>query len=71
LNSPTSAYGGNEEIVLKEKRSKEKPKAGKDGEVAEPKNVMHNVHQILLPEYRLPTEAEWNMQLQQMWTKRI
>jgi formylglycine-generating enzyme required for sulfatase activity len=27
---------------------------------------MHSVHQVLFPEYRLPTEAEWEMQLQLM-----
>jgi len=61
LNSPTSAYGGNEEIVLKGgKGAKKTPKAGKDGTVAEAKNVYaQRSSGILLPEYRLPTEAEW------------
>ena len=61
LNSPTSAYGGNEEIVLKGGRgAKKTPKAGKDGTVAEAKNVYaQRSSGILLPEYRLPTEAEW------------
>ena len=61
LSSPTSTYGGNEEIVLKGKKgSKKAPKAGKDGVVAEPKNVYaQRSSGILLPEYRLPTEAEW------------
>jgi gliding motility-associated lipoprotein GldJ len=61
LNSPTSAYGGNEEIVLKGKNGARKtPKAGKDGKVIEPKNVYaQRSSGILLPEYRLPTEAEW------------
>ncbi|MCL6460246.1 protein involved in gliding motility GldJ [Flavobacterium micromati] len=61
LNSPTSAYGGNEEIVLKGSKSgKKAPKAGKDGVVVEPKNVYaQRSSGILLPEYRLPTEAEW------------
>lgn len=61
LNSPTSAYGGNEEIVLKgRKGSRKTPKAGKDGNVIEPKNVYaQRSSGILLPEYRLPTEAEW------------
>ena len=61
LSSPTSTYGGNEEIVLKgPKGSKKTPKAGKDGVVAEPKNVYaQRSSGILLPEYRLPTEAEW------------
>lgn len=61
LNSPTLAYGGNEEIVLKGKNGgKKAPKAGKDGKVIEPKNVYaQRSSGILLPEYRLPTEAEW------------
>lgn len=61
LNSPTLAYGGNEEIVLKGKNGgKKAPKAGRDGKVIEPKNVYaQRSSGILLPEYRLPTEAEW------------
>jgi gliding motility-associated lipoprotein GldJ len=60
LASPTSVYGGNEEIVLKEKSKRKAPKAGKDGKVAEQKNVYaQRSSGILLPEYRLPTEAEW------------
>lgn len=61
LNSPTSAYGGNEDIVLKGKNGARKtPKTGKNGTVVEPKNVYaQRSSGILLPEYRLPTEAEW------------
>ena len=60
LASPTSVYGGNEEIVLKERSKRKAPKAGKDGKVAEQKNVYaQRSSGILLPEYRLPTEAEW------------
>ena len=61
LNSPTLSYGGNEEIVLKgNKGSKKAPKAGKDGKVVEEKNIYaQRSSGILLPEYRLPTEAEW------------
>ncbi|TRW99750.1 gliding motility lipoprotein GldJ [Flavobacterium gawalongense] len=61
LNSPTLTYGGNEEIVLKGgKGGKKAPKAGKDGKVTEPKNVYaQRSSGIILPEYRLPTEAEW------------
>ena len=61
LNSPTSAYGGDETIVLKGgKGAKKSPKAGKNGTVVEPKNVYaQRSSGILLPEYRLPTEAEW------------
>lgn len=61
LAAPTMTYGGNEEIVLKgAKGARKTPKAGKDGAVAEPKNVYaQRSSGILLPEYRLPTEAEW------------
>ena len=61
LSSPTSTYGGNEEIVLKGKKGgKKAPKPGKDGKVVEAKNVYaQRSSGILLPEYRLPTEAEW------------
>ena len=61
LNSPTLTYGGNEEIVLKGKKGARKtPKAGKDGQVTEAKNVYaQRSSGIILPEYRLPTEAEW------------
>ncbi|TRX35906.1 gliding motility lipoprotein GldJ [Flavobacterium restrictum] len=61
LNSPTKTYGGNEEIVLKGRKGARKaPKAGKDGKVTEEKNVYaQRSSGILLPEYRLPTEAEW------------
>jgi len=62
LNSPTKAFGGDEEIVLKGRRNaKAKPgKAGKDGAVAEQKNVyVQRSSGLILPEYRLPTEAEW------------
>jgi gliding motility-associated lipoprotein GldJ len=61
LAAPTMTYGGNEEIVLKgPKGARKAPKAGKDGKVTEPKNVYaQRSSGILLPEYRLPTEAEW------------
>lgn len=61
LNSPTSAYGGDETIVLKSKAAlKKTPKGGKNGPAAEPKNLYaQRSSGILLPEYRLPTEAEW------------
>ncbi|MFT7164423.1 MAG: gliding motility-associated lipoprotein GldJ [Flavobacterium sp.] len=61
LKAPTMTYGGNEEIVLKgAKGARKSPKAGKDGNVTEPKNVYaQRSSGILLPEYRLPTEAEW------------
>jgi len=61
LNSPTLTYGGNEEIILPGKKGARKaPKAGKDGKVIEAKNIyVQRSSGILLPEYRLPTEAEW------------
>ncbi len=53
LESPSKAYGGNEEIVYKGARNK---LAGKD----DAKNVYaQRTSGIILPEYRLPTEAEW------------
>jgi gliding motility-associated lipoprotein GldJ len=61
LKAPTMTYGGNEEIVLKGgKGARKSPKAGKDGVVAEQKNVYaQRSSGLILPEYRLPTEAEW------------
>ena len=65
LKSPTSTYGGNAEIVLPGKYADKKggirqPKAGKDGKVVAPTNIYaQRSSGILLPEYRLPTEAEW------------
>jgi gliding motility-associated lipoprotein GldJ len=65
LNSPTSTYGGNAEIVLPGKYASKKggvrqAKAGKDGKVVAPSNIYaQRSSGILLPEYRLPTEAEW------------
>jgi AMMECR1 domain-containing protein len=49
-------YGG---IVLKG-GAKKSVKAGKDGKVVEQKNVYaQRSSGLILPEYRLPTEAEW------------
>jgi gliding motility-associated lipoprotein GldJ len=60
LKTPTSAYGGNSEIVLAGKKGARKPRPTKGGTVAEPKNIYaQRSSGILLPEYRLPTEAEW------------
>lgn len=61
LASPTSTYGGNEEILLKGKgASKKGPKPDKDGNVVAEKNIYaQRSSGILLPEYRLPTESEW------------
>jgi gliding motility-associated lipoprotein GldJ len=61
LAAPTMTYGGNEEILLKGKgASKKGPKPDKNGNVVEEKNVYaQRSSGILLPEYRLPTESEW------------
>jgi gliding motility-associated lipoprotein GldJ len=66
LNQPTKAFGGDEKIVLKGRRnSKSKPvktKGTKDqpGTESAAKNVYaQRSSGLILPEYRLPTEAEW------------
>ncbi|MES2575797.1 MAG: gliding motility lipoprotein GldJ [Bacteroidota bacterium] len=62
LASPTSSYGGNADIVIAGGRDakKKKAKTGKDGKVTEPTGLYaQRSSGILLPEYRLPTEAEW------------
>mgnify|MGYP002361717140 CR=1 FL=1 len=65
LNSPTLAYGGNADIVLPGKYANKKggikqPKAPKNGKVVPATNIYaQRSSGILLPEYRLPTEAEW------------
>ncbi|WP_163393238.1 gliding motility lipoprotein GldJ [Flavobacterium limi] len=60
LASPSTSYGGNEEIVLKKSPTGKRPRKGKDGTVEEQKNVYaQRSSGIILPEYRLPTEAEW------------
>ncbi|PZX91930.1 gliding motility lipoprotein GldJ [Flavobacterium aquariorum] len=61
LAAPTMTYGGNEEILLKGKgASKKGPKPDKNGNMVEEKNVYaQRSSGILLPEYRLPTESEW------------
>jgi gliding motility-associated lipoprotein GldJ len=59
FNAPTQTYGGDDKIVLKNKQARAS-KTGKGGKVNEPKNVYaQRSTGILLPEYRLPTEAEW------------
>ncbi|PXY45441.1 gliding motility lipoprotein GldJ [Flavobacterium hydrophilum] len=60
LASPSTSYGGNEEIVLKKSPTGRRPRKGKDGAVEEQKNVYaQRSSGVILPEYRLPTEAEW------------
>jgi len=58
LASPSTSRGGSEEIVLK--RVKGRVVKTKDGSAAEPKGVYaQRSSGIIMPEYRLPTEAEW------------
>ncbi|OYQ44398.1 gliding motility lipoprotein GldJ [Flavobacterium aurantiibacter] len=65
LAAPTKTYGGNEEIVLKGRNGKAKPiktkgSKGQPGETKEPTNIYAQISSgIMSPEYRLPTEAEW------------
>ena len=57
LNAPTKAYGGNDEITRGGKSSE---KMGTSPEEGEAKNIyVQRKDGVLLPEYRLPTEAEW------------
>jgi gliding motility-associated lipoprotein GldJ len=59
LYSPTSAYGGDDKIVLKGKKGSG-IKEAKNGKVIDSKNIyIQRSSGLLLPEYRLPTEAEW------------
>jgi gliding motility-associated lipoprotein GldJ len=54
LATPTSSFSGNEEIILKKSLS------GRSKVTDSSKNVYaQRTSGILLPEYRLPTEAEW------------
>ena len=61
LNSPTLAYGGNKDVILTGKKgAKKTTSTSKDGKVTVPTNIYaQRSTGILLPEYRLPTEAEW------------
>ena len=64
LAAPTKTFGGDDKIVLKGPRnSKAAGKGGTKGANGannEPKNVYaQRTSGIILPEYRLPTEAEW------------
>jgi gliding motility-associated lipoprotein GldJ len=60
INSPTQTFGGDEEIVLKGKGGKSKPSTNREGETVEQKNVYaQRTSGLIQPEYRLPTEAEW------------
>ncbi|RZJ70317.1 gliding motility lipoprotein GldJ [Flavobacterium sp.] len=63
LAAPTKTYGGNEDLVLKRGangRSKPQGTKNADGSTSDPKNVYaQRTSGLILPEYRLPTEAEW------------
>ena len=64
LAAPSKSFGGNEEIVLKRGQGRgaaKKPKAGAAAAApSEAKNVYaQRTSGLILPEYRLPTEAEW------------
>ena len=66
LNAPSKTFGGDEKIVLKgRKNSKSKPikVSGTKGQGTTTKNPTGIYAQrssgLMLPEYRLPTEAEW------------
>ena len=66
LNAPSKTFGGDDKIVLKgRKNSLSKPQkvAGAKGQAATTKTATNVYAQrssgLILPEYRLPTEAEW------------
>jgi gliding motility-associated lipoprotein GldJ len=69
LAAPTKVYGGSEEIVIKDGLGSKKAKAPKQGKVGKDgkqnKLTIDDPHYAqmssgkMLPEYRLPTEAEW------------
>jgi gliding motility-associated lipoprotein GldJ len=55
INTPSKAFGGNEEVVLKKEMGKGRRQASDSA-----KNVYaQRSSGLILPEYRLPTEAEW------------
>jgi gliding motility-associated lipoprotein GldJ len=55
INTPSKAFGGNEEVVLKKEMGGGRRAAAEDA-----KNVYaQRSSGLILPEYRLPTEAEW------------
>ena len=64
INSPSKTFAGNEEIVLKKPMGSKSSgrRSGKDATEGstEAKNVYaQRSSGLILPEYRLPTEAEW------------
>lgn len=55
INTPSKAFGGNEEVVLKKEMG-----GGRRPAADSAKNVYaQRSSGLVLPEYRLPTEAEW------------
>jgi len=55
INSPSKTFGGNESVVLKKTMG-----SGKKGAAEDAKNVYaQRSSGVILPEFRLPTEAEW------------
>ena len=55
INTPSKTFGGNEEVVLKKEMGGGRRAAAEDA-----KNVYaQRSSGLILPEYRLPTEAEW------------
>jgi gliding motility-associated lipoprotein GldJ len=55
INTPSTSFGGNEDIVLKKQMGSSRKSADADA-----KNVYATKSSgLILPEYRLPTEAEW------------
>ena len=55
INTPSKAFGGNEEVVLKKEMG-----GGRRPAADTAKNVYaQRSSGLILPEYRLPTEAEW------------
>ncbi len=60
LASPTSTFGGDDKLVLKGKNGKAAPRTSKGG-TAKPATGIYAQRSsgLINPEYRLPTEAEW------------
>jgi gliding motility-associated lipoprotein GldJ len=59
LNAPTLTYGGNSEIVLANKRNAPRQIGSKSKDATPTGVYAQRSSGIILPEYRLPTEAEW------------
>jgi gliding motility-associated lipoprotein GldJ len=62
IKTPTLAYGGNDSILNGGKRSKTLVELRKDSTIVAAKHTdlyMQRKDGVFLPEYRLPTESEW------------